>query len=76
VIGDPILIFDGRISDFGIDDSDDSSIVEIVVSSHWANFDAINGRRTNHNSQQLHFSGDLGFEFASDTIQDIKWGRA
>lgn len=76
VIGAPILIFDGRISDFGIDDNDDSSIVEIVASSHWANFDAINGRRTNHNSQQLYFSGDLGFEFASDTIQDIKWGRA
>lgn len=75
VIGEPILIFDGVIDSFGIDDTQETSVIQIVAASHWANFDMISGRKTNHNSQQIHFAGDLGFEFAADTVQDIKWGR-
>lgn len=75
VVGAPILVFDGRISDFGMGDSESDVVIEVVAASHWANFDAIAGRRTNHNSQQLFFSGDLGFEFAADTVEEIKWGR-
>ena len=37
---------------------------------------SIKGRKTNTNSQQLYFAGDLGFDYASQTVQDIKWGRA
>lgn len=76
VIGDPILTFDGRISDFILAESEERVTIEISVASHWANFEATNGRRTNHNSQQLHFAGDDGFEYAADTVDDIKWGRA
>lgn len=75
VIGDPILTFDGRIESFETDDTDDSSVISVTVSSHWSNFEMINGRKTNHNSQQIHFPGDMGFEFAADTVKDIKWGR-
>jgi hypothetical protein len=75
VIGDPILAFDGNIDGFSLDESDDQSTVEISVASHWANFEMTSGRKTNHNSQQLYFPGDLGFEFAPDTVEDIKWGR-
>lgn len=75
VIGDPVLTFDGPIDSIGLDESEDSVSLQVVVSSHWANFEAIAGRKTNHNSQQLFFPGDKGFEFAADTVQDIKWGR-
>lgn len=75
VIGAPILTFDGPIDSFGIDDSDDKSTLQVAVASHWSNFDAVSGRKTNHNSQQLYFPGDMGFEYSADTVKDIKWGR-
>jgi hypothetical protein len=76
VIADPFLLFKGRIESFNIDETETSSDAQIVVASHWSDFDKVEGRKTNTNSQQVHFAGDLGFEFASQTVQDIKWGRA
>ena len=75
IIGDPILIYDGRIQSFSITDNSDTSTVSIMASSHWADFEKKAGRRTNHNSQQIYFPGDLGFEFAPNTVRDLKWGR-
>ena len=76
VIADPFLLFKGRIESFSIDESIDQSNANIVLASHWSDFSKINGRKTNTNSQQLHFANDLGFEFASQTVQDIKWGKS
>ena len=76
VIADPFLLFKGRIESFSIDESINQSNVNIVVASHWSDFSKIEGRKTNTGSQQLHFTNDLGFEFASQTVQDIKWGRS
>ena len=76
VIADPFLLFKGRIESFSIDESINQSNANIVVASHWSDFSKIEGRKTNTGSQQLHFAKDLGFEFASQTVQDIKWGRA
>ena len=76
VIADPFLLFKGRIESFSIDESINQSNANIVVASHWSDFSKIEGRKTNTNSQQLHFINDLGFEFASQTVQDIKWGRS
>lgn len=75
VIGDPFLYFDGRIVGFNIEDSDRDSIVNIEVASHWRDFEKIVNRKTNHNSQQVHFPGDMGFEFASKMVKDLRWGR-
>ena len=75
VIADPFLLFKGRIESFSIDESINQSNANIIVASHWSDFSKIEGRKTNTGSQQLHFSGDLGFEFASQTTQDIKWGK-
>ena len=33
------------------------------------------GRQTNNNSQQRFFSTDVGMDFSSQTVLDIKWGR-
>ena len=76
VIADPFLLFKGRIESFSIDESINQSNANIIVASHWSDFSKIEGRKTNTGSQELHFSGDLGFEFASQTVQDIKWGKA
>lgn len=74
VVGDPITIFQGLISQFQLDEADTSEIA-VQVASHWADFERKSGRLTNNNSQQYFFAGDLGMEFAANTVKDIKWGR-
>jgi hypothetical protein len=76
IIGDPILIFNGLLSQFQIEDSDNSSVITIQVASHWADFQRKTGRYTNDQSQQYYFSGDLGMQFSANTVKDIKWGRS
>ena len=75
VVGDPLLMFDGRITAFAIEDTEDSSTVAVELASHWKDFELKNGRKTNTNSQQLHFAGDLGFQFSPEAVNDVKWGR-
>ena len=53
---------------------EETDIIYTIV-SHWADFDKVNGRKTNPNSQQKFFSTDVGMEFSALTVQDIKWGR-
>ena len=74
-----------EIEDFGTNEFDDfergillnkESIVGLQIVSNWADFEKKNGRKTNNTSQQRFFSGDLGMDFSSQTVQDIKWGRA
>jgi hypothetical protein len=74
VIGEPILVYDGRIAGYTITDTDTESVIDVNVASHWKDFELINGRKTNHNVQQLHFPGDMGFEFSAVVQKDIKWG--
>lgn len=74
VVGAPILINDGRITGFTIDDTRDSSEITLEVSNHWKNFEQVRGRKTNSNTQQRYFSTDLGFEFAASSSREIKWG--
>jgi len=76
LISDPFLLFDGRIENFNITETDNTSEVAISIASHWADFDKIAGRKTNTNSQKLYFSTDKGFDFASQSVKEIKWGRA
>ena len=49
--------------------------MNLVVTSHWADFDLKAGRKTNDSSQQMFFSGDKGMEFSGLMTEDIKWGR-
>jgi len=76
VIGAPILVFDGRITGYSITDNGTSSTVSVEIASHWKDFELTNGRKTNHNTQQLYFSGDMGFEFAAESAKDLKWGKS
>lgn len=76
LIADPFLLFDGRISNFSLEENATTSSVNVVIASHWADFEKVSGRRTAENSQKLFFANDKGMEFASKTAQKIKWGSA
>lgn len=78
LVVDPSAIFEGRISDASITEDPDSGKCEVGldVSSHWIDWDRRSGRHTNHAEQQVHFPGDLFFEYASEINQQILWGRS
>jgi hypothetical protein len=76
LISDPFLLYKGNIESFEIQETNDTSSVKLDIVSHWADFEKKNGRKTNNTSQQRFFSTDVGMDFASQTVQDIKWGRA
>jgi len=77
IISNPIPIFEGRMDDPVIDEDPDSgkSVISVRVSNHWVDFERIPGRHTNNEEQQLHYPGDKGFEYASEIVKDIWWGR-
>ncbi len=75
VIGQPILMFDGRISGVKGGDNGESSTLIVECASHWANFDTINGRMSNDASQQSVFSGDTGATLTGHSARDVKWGQ-
>ena len=78
IVGAPMVLFDGRMTRFEVSESDRSSEVTLEVASHWADFEKKAGRLTNNNSQQFFFPStplDVGFEYAANTVRDLKWGR-
>ena len=75
IIADPLLLYQGTIDTFQINESENESALNITVVSHWADFEKKSGRKTNNSSQQRFFSTDVGMDFSSQTVLDIKWGR-
>tara|TARA_R100000654_G_scaffold49864_2_gene76042 strand:+ start:380 stop:946 length:567 start_codon:yes stop_codon:yes gene_type:complete len=75
IIADPILLYSGNIETFQVDETETESTVILTIVSHWADFDKKSGRNTNNNSQQRFFNTDVGFDFSSQTVLDLKWGR-
>lgn len=77
VISDPVLVFQGLMDspDFQEVLEENATVITIPANSQWAQFDKVNGRKTNTNSQRLHFSGDKGFNFVPG-LKDkaIEWG--
>lgn len=77
LVVDPVLIFDGRMNSPVISENPESgeSTISITATNSWVDFERTTGRYTNHEAQQIHFSGDKGFEFASKITEDITWGK-
>jgi hypothetical protein len=75
LIADPFLLYKGNIEGFGIKETTKDSNVTLSVVSHWADFEKKNGRKTNNTSQQRFFSTDVGMDFSSQTVLDVRWGR-
>lgn len=78
IIGDPILVFDGRLDQPRVSEDWKARKADLAVtaSSHWSNFEASSGRHTNNTEQQVLYPGDTFFEFTADTQKDVKWGKA
>jgi hypothetical protein len=74
-IADPFLLFHGHLADFQINDAGTGATLGMTVTSHFGNYEKINGRTTSDISQKRFFSADKGFEFSALTIRDIRWGR-
>ena len=75
LISDPFLLYKGTIEEFNIQETDTDSVLSLSIVSHWADFEKKNGRKTNNTSQQRFFANDVGMDFSSETVLDIKWGR-
>lgn len=78
LIVNPVLIFEGRMDTPAIQEDPESgkSSVSVSATNSWVDFSRKTGRHTNHEEQQIHFAGDKGFEFASEIVKDITWGKA
>lgn len=78
LVVNPVLIFEGRMDTPTIQEDPDSgkSSVSVSATNAWVDFSRKTGRHTNHEEQQIHFAGDKGFEFASEIVKDIQWGKA
>lgn len=57
-----------------ISSDEDEATISLSVASEWADFEAVRGINTNLASHQRHFPGDMGFEFAYQVKEDLKWG--
>jgi hypothetical protein len=69
-----INYFTGNIRTVSIEESYESSILSMSVSSHWANWNLTKGRHFTDDSQQDFSSGDKGMEFATQVKEDVRWG--
>jgi len=77
LVVDPVLIFEGRMDTPTISEDPDGgqSSVSVSATNAWVDFSRTTGRHTNHEETQIHFSGDKGFEFASEIVKDVIWGK-
>lgn len=76
LICDPVLVFGGRLDVPSITDGAESSTITISYESRLVDLQTPRELRYTHESQQLLYPGDLGFEYVA-SIQDreIRWGR-
>ena len=69
-----INFFTGNIRSVAISETGDSTNINIIVANHWANWNLTKGRHFSDESQQSFSTGDKGFEYATETKDDIRWG--
>lgn len=70
-----INFFTGQIRNVGINETITDSVINLIVASHWANWNLTKGRHFSDESQQAFSTGDKGFEFATQTKDDVRWGK-
>lgn len=77
IIAAPFIVFDGRVDSFSIADNplEGESAVSWKISSHWADWDKIAGRKCNNQNAKLYFPSEEGFSHCYDQIGQKTWGR-
>lgn len=71
----PILIFEGKVSGYQINDSDTTATLALQVDSQFSNFEKVNCRRTNLQNFQREFPTDFSMEYSHESIKDLRWGK-
>lgn len=75
IIPDPFIIWEGLIEGYSVKETRNNSRLKVDMASHWSDFEKTSSRRTNTASQDRHFTGDLGFAFAAESVREVLWGR-
>lgn len=70
-----VQLYNGYINAASVERSlgDQGVAVKIETSNNWTDFNRLNGRETNDNSQQAIFPGDLGMEFCKEMQKQVQW---
>ena len=78
VVGTPVCLFDGQVNNTSVVESARSCSITIDVASLFADFDRVNGRKTNNDSNWAFqgFNFDTSFEKSGILKNtDVLWGR-
>ena len=80
VIGDSagdqaLLIFEGRISGYAIENAQDTANIQIEVASQFVNFERKNTRKTNDANFRREHPQDRSMEYSHETLNDVRWGK-
>lgn len=75
-----VTLFDGLTTsatmlDAAPSESAPAPIAQMEAASHFGDLDQKRGRYTNDSSQKDIFPGDKGFEFVTDLVEPVVWGR-
>jgi hypothetical protein len=73
--GAPVMMWDGEMTSFNLQDTQETSTIQVTTANIFYDFDAVNCRRTNTASQSQYFPSDKGFEFATQDVKDLSWGK-
>lgn len=76
IIGDPVIMFKGKVKNYTITDEPNQSILALTVTSIFVNFQKTSGRRTSFSNFQREHPTDKGMEFSHEALQNIPWGRS
>jgi hypothetical protein len=74
LIGDPLMLFDGRIDSPMVQDTGNTVTVGCKAASQWTDFNRRNGRFTSDDLQRAIFPNDKGFEYSAVDKPNLKWG--
>jgi len=76
VITDPLNIFSGFLDTYIMSDDPSSGVSTLTWTAidDLGRFQKKTGRRNNSKIQQLHFPGDLGFDFSNEPVVNLNWG--
>lgn len=76
IISDPVVLFSGRMDTMTIQESGDTSTIQVTVENRLIDFERSKERRYTSEDQKIDYPTDKGLEFVT-SIQDkeIVWGR-
>ena len=70
-----INYFTGQVRNVSVQENINDSVLNMIVASHWSNWNLTKGRHFSDESQQTFSSGDKGMEFATQVKEDVRWGQ-